>query len=375
MPEAMLHKSVLLITPDLKETGGREQLSGLLLDSLRSITGNRVEVFRLTLPDVTTSIHERLVGRINGITAQTEAELLKRVSQTSPDCIFIDGSNLGRLARLLSRSSIKIPIITFYHNVEASFFFAALRAAPTARALGVLIANTIAERWAARYSQRRVLLNERDARLHALLYRSHGTDVVPLVIRDKYDPAATRTARPWERPYALFVGGGFYANVEGMAWYAENVAPYSPFDTIVIGRGMATHRSRLERWGGVHVVGAVDDLATWYHHATIVIAPVFSGSGMKTKTAEALMHGKPVIGTPEAFVGYRMGWSEHLKVCEDEEQFLSALKNAIRYRETFNGSLRAHYKERHSEQSMCNSLVEVLRQALRDKAPKGNSQE
>ena len=38
--------------------------------------------------------------------------------------------------------------------------------------------------------------------------------------------------------------------------------------------------------------------------AALVIAPIFDGSGMKTKVAEALMHGKHVVGTPEAFSGY-----------------------------------------------------------------------
>ena len=42
----------------------------------------------------------------------------------------------------------------------------------------------------------------------------------------------------------------------------------------------------------------------WYRGALAVVAPIRSGSGMKTKVAEALMHGKRVVGLPEAFVGY-----------------------------------------------------------------------
>lgn len=46
---------------------------------------------------------------------------------------------------------------------------------------------------------------------------------------------------------------------------------------------------------------------------------------MKVKTAEALMHGKEVIGTQEALVGY-----DELsdKVCETAEDFISTI---IRY--------------------------------------------
>lgn len=366
MPEAKTDLHVLLITPDLKERGGREQLSRLLLENLRGVTGNRIEIFRLPCPKVKTSVVERLSGRIDGITAQSETVLLKRLSQISPDCIFIDGSNLGRLARLLRKAGVTLPIVTFYHNVEARFFFDALLTALSVHALGVLIANTIAERWAARYSQRRVLLNERDARLHVRLYRRPGTDVLPMALRDQYDPAAAEAARPWDKPYALFVGGGFYANVEGMAWYAEKVAPHAPLDTIVIGRGMDVHRTRLEQWGGVHVVGEVDELAHWYAHAQIIVAPILSGSGMKTKTAEAMMHGRPIAGTAEAFEGYDLLAQDGLIRCTTPADFLEALQGSVSVEAGFDPELRRLYIQHHSENSMRETLKNILENVSRN---------
>ena len=58
----------------------------------------------------------------------------------------------------------------------------------------------------------------------------------------------------------------------------------------------------------------------------VVIAPIFDGSGMKTKVAEALMYGKRIIGTREAFSGYEdiaeeVGW-----VCNTKEEFVAALR-------------------------------------------------
>ncbi|MZR13827.1 glycosyltransferase [Maritimibacter sp. DP07] len=366
-PESRTDISVFLITPDSKERGGREQLSRLMEESLRNVTANRIEVFRLPRLQVKTRMLERLSGRIDGITAETEAYLLKRLSQISPDCIFIDGSNLGRLARLLRKSGITLPIVTFYHNVEARFFFDALRAAPSVRALGVLFANTMGERWAAKYSHRRVLLNERDARLHARLYRRAGTDLLPMALRDQYDPTAAMAERPWDKPYALFVGGGFYANFEGMAWYAEKVAPYAPLDTVVIGRGMNVHRTRLERWGGVHVVGEVDEMAIWYAHAQIIVAPILSGSGMKTKVAEALMHGKPIAGTAEAFEGYDLVADEGLDCCTTPADFLGVLQGAVSVEAGFDPELRRRYVQYHSGDSMRATLKRILENACRHK--------
>jgi glycosyltransferase involved in cell wall biosynthesis len=367
--EAKADIRVLLITPDLKQRGGREQLSRLLQDNLRNVTGDRLDVFLLPRPRVKTNIFERLSGRVDGVTAQTEVDLLKRLSKISPDCIFIDGSNLGRLARLLRNAGVTIPIVTFYHNIEARFFFDALRAAPSVHALGVLIANTIAERWAAKCSKRRVLLNQRDARLHAQLYRRPGTDVLPMALHDQYDPVAAKAVRPWDKPYALFVGGGFYANVEGMAWYAEKVAPHAPLDTVVIGRGMDVHRSRLEKWGGVNVVGEVDELARWYAHAQVIVAPILSGSGMKTKTAEALMHGKPIAGTAEAFEGYDMVAQDGLICCTTPADFLEVLQISVSVKAGFDPELRKRYIHHHSEDSMRKTLKNILENASRNEMP------
>ena len=78
--------------------------------------------------------------------------------------------------------------------------------------------------------------------------------------------------------------------------------------------------------GNVRVIGEVASLAPWYAGARAVIAPIFEGSGMKTKVAEALMHGKKVIGTPEAFAGYEDVAGIAGPCCETADEFLSAIE-------------------------------------------------
>lgn len=373
MPEDKKPVRVFLVTPEFKASGGREQLSALLLETLLVVTDDQLKVYRLPHPDKPTPIAERIMGRIDGITSAIEQDLVRCISYAPPDCVFIDGSNLGRLARELKKASVSVPIVTFYHNVEARFFFDAFRASPSLRALGVLAANTIAEHWATCHSNFRVMLNDRDSQQLRKVYGRQSTHLWPMVVSDFYYPAASKVDRPLIKKYALFVGGSFYANVEGFAWYAENIAPRSPIPTIVIGRGMEAHRARLEQWGGVCVVGEVDDLAPWYAHAQIVVAPILSGSGMKTKTAEALMHGKPIVGTSEAFVGYRLGWTDQLKVCEEPAQFLDALRNVAKVEAGCDYSLRAHYERHHSEKAMRSHVTKLLQQVLHNNKLHGSS--
>lgn len=357
----------LLINVRHDGRGGRAQLSNILLDGLQGILGDKLEILSLPRGGRSTGLIERLAGRIDGISHEIESSLLSRISRGDIDCVFMDGSNLGRLVWLIKRTKPTVNIITFFHNVEARFFFDSFRATPSLHAAGVLFANARAERWATRYSDYRVTLNMRDARLLGSLYGRPGTDIIPMALYDRYDPTADKLQRPYGEAYALFVGGDFYANVEGMAWYAQKVAPHAPMPTLVIGWGMEAHRARLERWGGVRVIGPVKDLAPWYAHAQVVVAPILSGSGMKTKTAEALMHGKPIIGTPEAFVGYKKSPNNRLRVCQNETDFLDALNSAVFFKSQFDDKMRKMYMERHSEAAMRGYIEKILLKAQIEK--------
>ena len=130
--------------------------------------------------------------------------------------------------------------------------------------------------------------------------------------------------------FALFVGGNFYANRVGIAWYARHVAADSPVPVVVVGRGFESLRGSLEIPGKLQVVGAVDNLQEWYERAQFVIAPIFDGSGMKTKVAEALMFGKKVVGTPEAFSGYEGVAGEAGWLCRNAVEFVQAMRTASR---------------------------------------------
>jgi glycosyltransferase involved in cell wall biosynthesis len=82
---------------------------------------------------------------------------------------------------------------------------------------------------------------------------------------------------------------------------------------------------------------------------------------MKTKVAEALMYGKRIIGTPEAFSGYEnvagaAGW-----VCTTKEDFAAALRQV---REAppprFDPALRALYEQHYSRDAARRRLAEIL---------------
>ena len=128
--------------------------------------------------------------------------------------------------------------------------------------------------------------------------------------------------------YALFVGGEFYANRAGISWFVKHVVPRIKIKICIVGRGFEHFRSELQIDGKVEVVGSVENLGQWYRNAHFVIAPIFDGSGMKTKVAEALMYGKRIIGTPEAFSGYEEIAVQAGRVCKSADEFVGSIEQA-----------------------------------------------
>jgi glycosyltransferase involved in cell wall biosynthesis len=351
----MADSRVLLLTgyDGQRPGGGREGLSRLIEAVLGDLAGPP-EVMRLA---GRTAVLDGLRGRIGGFDRAAAAELRARLADPAIMTLVCDGSQLGAAAALARAVRPGLAVITFCHNCETQFFADALRYAPGVRAASVLAGHWQAERLAVRHSTRIVMLSARDSA--ALVRRfGRGADaIVPLALEDSHGPNAV-PARRGEPPYVLFVGGGFFGNIEGLRWYARTVAPGLPIRTLVVGRG-------LESIGPLHanveLVGAVDDLSPWYAGAALVIAPILSGSGMKTKVAEALMHGKRVVGTGEAFAGYAPEVVAANHQCDDPAAFAAAISATLADPPpAFDPALRELYERRHSRSAFRDGLAAVL---------------
>ena len=58
------------------------------------------------------------------------------------------------------------------------------------------------------------------------------------LLRTSFASRPTPPQSPLKEPYALFVGGAFYANQSGIRWFVENVVPEVSIKTCIVGRGL-----------------------------------------------------------------------------------------------------------------------------------------
>lgn len=356
---------VMLVTKELqtRPAGGREMLCKLNHEALLQLYGDRLTL--LQLDGKSAGGLQRplraLAGHIDGLSTHVIQGAVATIRKFGISKVFVDGSNLGAMVAGIKRQLPQVEVATFFHNVEARFFWGSLRLRRTPRALAVLLANYLAERRAVRYSDKRICLSERDSKLLMRVYGQAATHVSPMALQDQFPPhLADDVAAPPER-FALFVGGTFYANRAGVAWYVRHVAPGAPIRVVVVGKGFESLRETLEVPSKVQVVGTVDSLAEWYSRAQFVIAPIFDGSGMKTKLAEALMYGKKVVGTPEAFSGYEGVAADAGWVCHTADEFLAAMREATQtIQERFLPELRGIYLRNYSFAAASERLRDIM---------------
>jgi len=117
----------------------------------------------------------------------------------------------------------------------------------------------------------------------------HSQTLVPL-------PAIDNTMN------VLFVGGGMLPNQMGIQRFLQECWP------LIIKQTQGAARLRIVgkvceelpplTIPGVTQVGFVADLDAEYREATVVIAPIDFGGGLKIKVVDALCHGKAVVTTP-----------------------------------------------------------------------------
>lgn len=357
-------KNVLYVGTSLETAaiGGREQLSELIRESLRTITAGQLNSLALPRTKVPAARAPLAIlhGHVDGVSARSIARVIAMIDEGEANTLLLDGSNLGSIARAVKHARPEVEVITFFHNCEARFFLGAFRQGKSLRSAGVLAANYLAERRAVRFSDKRICLNKRDSEVLSSLYGKGATHLLPMAMRDRLPSGEIATTPPWGDRYALFVGGAFYANRQGIEWFVENVAARAPIQTYVVGNGFERWKDLLERNGNVRVIGAVDAMAPWYLAAQYVIAPIFDGSGMKTKVTEALMFGKRVVGTPEAFVGYE-AVGEIGTVCTSASEFIAAMEHEeTRDHPYIDLTLRSLYEENYSYDAATKRLNAIL---------------
>ena len=190
----------------------------------------------------------------------------------------------------------------------------------------------------------RIVLSLRDKKRVEELYGVKVDRIIPLGIEDKFEKVESATGDS----KCLLLGALCEANLEGYQWFVENVSPFLSCKTEIAGKGFEAYREKWES-KNVSVLGYVENLNDIYSDASCVAIPLFSGAGMKVKTVEALMFGKTIFGTDEAYSGFEKNCGY---LCNNAEEFIEKINNYISQGESkYNEKARKIYEDFYSVES------------------------
>ena len=128
----------------------------------------------------------------------------------------------------------------------------------------------------------------------------------------------------------LFVGNFRHEpNAEAAEFLVERVASHFREIRFVIAGANPPHHL-LNRSANVCFPGYSPDLRTLYHRPnTIIVAPLFSGSGQRVKLLEAFAMGCSVVTTSIGAKGFPVQHGIHALIANTEDEHIAALKELI----------------------------------------------
>jgi GT2 family glycosyltransferase/glycosyltransferase involved in cell wall biosynthesis/SAM-dependent methyltransferase len=132
-----------------------------------------------------------------------------------------------------------------------------------------------------------------------------------------------------ERGAVVFVGNFRHLpNVGGILWFGRQVWPlvrarYPGARLYIVGANPPADVRQMSGINQIVVTDWVEDIRPYLAQATVFVAPIFEGVGLRGKVLEAWSMGKPVVGTKLAFSGLVDGDGQVCFMANDPEEFAS----------------------------------------------------
>jgi glycosyltransferase involved in cell wall biosynthesis len=177
---------------------------------------------------------------------------------------------------------------------------------------------------------RTVVVSENDRQF--FLSRAAGDPLVienpirlPVLWPDEDGPDGDRSTT--RRSRALFIGGGWYPNVQAARSIAYGIAPNCPEIEFILAGECSRNLRRVPR--NVICLGQIPSstLDRQYRDATYAVIPLQEGTGSSLKTIEALAYGKVVIATSIGVRGLPFENGVHGIICDDLQRLPEVLRS------------------------------------------------
>lgn len=267
------------------------------------------------------------------------------ILSTEPDVIILGNSRLGFISKEIKRIRPKTYIITHYDNVEYDYvdsYFLGMKGIKNFVKKSIeKIAVKRDEKNSVYSSDLNLLLTKRDRIRLEKIYKKENlqSSIIPICLKEITQDFNLRNN---EGVNLFFIGSLWYkSNVVSIEWFLDyvwrGIKEKYPNSTLTIGGNKPSEKLslKLNADSSIRFFPNFDKAENILFNNSISISPIQKGAGMKTKIAEALSMGFPVIASEESLVGYEEVLEDPLSRCvifkaESQVDYLESLDRIMK---------------------------------------------
>ena len=337
---------------------GKENVDIMVVDS--NIKWRCSNIFRQKKYNFLSKVCNMFIGYSIFWGHNDTVNLISILSKKHYDIVFFGKPDSGKLPKIIKKKFPNIRLINFVHDNYPQILSNYSTQKKKLSIKSKLYIKNLAksEKTALDFSDLNFVFNSRERDSMIKWFGIEPDGLVPMFLEDRYNPMYVKPNHNELR--ILFVGAYLAVNIEGIIWFYKNVFQHLQIESklTIVGSGMELLKTEIKD-SRVEIYGKVNSLTEYYQNTDLVVGPIFSGTGMKTKTAEALMYKKIILGTKECFEGYESipdFWR-----CNNEHDYLDKLLYYSSHDFTKEEALaRQIYEEKYSEQAASIKLREVI---------------
>ncbi|GAB4405523.1 MAG: glycosyltransferase family 4 protein [Bacteroidia bacterium] len=179
-----------------------------------------------------------------------------------------------------------------------------------------------------------------------------------------------------EYPSVFYLGAlDWQPNREGMDWFLKEVWPrvHAQFPNVkfyLAGRNMPDKYLNIHRQNIVPL-GEVPDAGAFIRSKAVMVAPIFSGSGMRVKVVEGMAYGKAMVATPMATEGIGVTHGDNIFLADKPGDFAERIAVLIGRRNLYDtiGARAAEFiRKRFDNDQQVKNLLALYTQELAKKS-------
>jgi polysaccharide biosynthesis protein PslH len=268
------------------------------------------------------------------ISAAFSEELKRLLSQKDFDIVQLEGLYVCPYIPVI-RTHSKAKIVYRAHNIEHEIWerTAAISNGFKSIYLKILARRIkIFEKGFMNHYDMLVPITERDGIILDKLGNTRPSHVSPTGIDTN---VLIPHAKNLEHPSLFHIGSLEWApNQEGLIWFIDKCWPkiHKKFPELrfyIAGRNAPEWLVRRFNAPNIVYEGEVQDAYQFINSKSIMVVPLFSGSGMRIKIIEGMALGKPIVSTPVGTEGIATQSGKNIMIAENEEEFVSCIEQLV----------------------------------------------